>query len=87
MTTPLPYHEKEIIMDTGHNVDTKEARFKAKAYLSNSLHTKLQRMQTNVWGQKADEWFPAVEEGRGAEYQGPHVRYVVCSYGFVVIYR
>lgn len=47
---------------------------------------KLQQMQTNVWGQKADEWLAAAEEGCGDEYQGPHVHYLVCSDGFVVIY-
>lgn len=58
-------------------MDTKEARFKIKVRLSNSIHTKLQQMQTNVWGQKADEWLAAAEEGRGDEYQGPHVHYLV----------
>lgn len=71
-------------MDTRQNVDTKEARFKTKEHLSNSIQPKLQ--QTNVWGQKADEWLAAVEEGHGDEYKGAHVHDLVCSHGSVVIY-
>lgn len=71
-------------MYTRHNVDAKEARFKTKVHLSNSIQPKSQ--QTNVWGQKADEWLAAAEKGHGDEYKGAHVPYLVCSYGFVVIY-
>lgn len=65
---PLRYNRKETIMYTRHNVDAKEARFKTKVHLSNSIQPKLQ--QTNVWGQKADEWLAAAEKGHGMNTKG-----------------
>lgn len=73
-------------MDAHHNMEARETRFKTKVHLSNSIHVKLQQMQTDAWEQKADEWLAAGEKGHGDEYKRAHVHYLIYSYGFGVIY-
>lgn len=66
-------------------MEAKDARFKTKVHLANSLHTKLQQMQTDAWEEKANEWLAAVERDMRNEYKRAHVHYLVYSYGFGVI--
>lgn len=46
-------------------MEAKEARFKKKFHLANSIHTKLQQMQTDAWEEKANEWLAAVKRTWG----------------------
>lgn len=51
-------------------MEAKEPRFKTKVNLANSIHTKLQQMQTDAWEEKANEWLAAVERDMGMNTKG-----------------
>lgn len=51
-------------------MEAKKARFKTKVHLANSIHAKLQQMQTDAWEEKANEWLAAVERDMGMNTKG-----------------